>query len=612
MTKTRRNNSKRSRVGSTSQSNNEKDEETAKQSKSKKTKLSSSSSSSSSPKPNRSIFSTPSKTNDDDDDNNNDYEKNLLPPTPCSVNSLPDTKGWVNTLPFHVDVAALKAFYSEIYINTPFDSFMEPFDKNRNENNNEWKLSIGDTVAIHIEEDISNSRRNNRSNNNVMFPYEVPWWPGEIVAIYYNLENHNQALELREQVVKKHNPSAVEMKKQYGNYTVEIRWFYRKQNIPGVANVKSSAEVSNDSIEEIFETDCVDEIDIASLLGPVALFSDPRKEKSNITLRSGIPVVNFFCHQLWSVQRKSLMPIGSADRRIERAMLYSRYMGRDSATRVAHRKFNVLNSNEVANTSRSSDWKRSFQETFSKLTLAESSATGNKNEYNIIGREREREQISQFLRSAIQASNGKEIIDVMNSNMFVLFIGGAPGTGKTASVKNIVYHFGQEQAEGKLPAFQFVCVNGMELRHPFDVYVRLWEAVSNRKEVCPADEALAKLELHFGGNLNLKSKEDKKVQKRNVVVVLVDEIDYLVTKKQTVLYNLFDWPSRGFSAYSPAQLIVIGISNTLNLPERLHVRLQSRIGSERCMYASYGIDESIEILKGKLGITGPNEVSSPN
>jgi origin recognition complex subunit 1 len=181
------------------------------------------------------------------------------------------------------------------------------------------------------------------------------------------------------------------------------------------------------------------------------------------------------------------------------------------------------------------------------------------------------------------------------------------GTGKTASVKSIVYNFNQEQAEGKIPSFQFVSVNGMEMRHPFDVYVRLWEAVSNRKAICPAEEALANLELCFGGNPNKKS--DDTVETRKVVVVMVDEIDYLVTKKQTVLYNLFDWPSRGYSAKSPSQLIVIGISNTLNLPERLHMRLQSRIGRERCMYASYSIGESLNILKGKLGIAGTNEVS---
>ncbi len=181
------------------------------------------------------------------------------------------------------------------------------------------------------------------------------------------------------------------------------------------------------------------------------------------------------------------------------------------------------------------------------------------------------------------------------------------GTGKTASVKSIVYHFNKEQAEGKIPSFEFVGVNGMEMRHPFDVYVRLWEAVSyhksNRKEVCPAEKALANLEVYFA-----RKRKNRGTTKRKVFVVLVDEIDYLVMKKQTVLYNLFDWPNRGFSEKSSGQLIVLGISNTLNLPERLHARLQSRIGRDRCMYASYGIDESINILKGKLGITGSEKV----
>lgn len=37
---------------------------------------------------------------------------------------------------------------------------------------------------------------------------------------------------------------------------------------------------------------------------------------------------------------------------------------------------------------------------------------------------------------------------------------------------------------------------------------------------------------------------------------------------QTVLYNLFDWPSRKGSCLS-----VIGIANTMDLPERLHPRI---------------------------------------
>lgn len=47
-------------------------------------------------------------------------------------------------------------------------------------------------------------------------------------------------------------------------------------------------------------------------------------------------------------------------------------------------------------------------------------------------------------------------------------------------------------------------------------------------------------------------------------VLLVDELDALITQKQTLLYNLFEWPCNQNS-----RLLVISIANTMNLPERL-------------------------------------------
>ena len=48
----------------------------------------------------------------------------------------------------------------------------------------------------------------------------------------------------------------------------------------------------------------------------------------------------------------------------------------------------------------------------------------------------------------------------------------------------------------------------------------------------------------------------------SMLVVLIDELDALVTKKQTLLYNLFDWPCNQNS-----RLLIIAIANTMNLPE---------------------------------------------
>jgi hypothetical protein len=53
-----------------------------------------------------------------------------------------------------------------------------------------------------------------------------------------------------------------------------------------------------------------------------------------------------------------------------------------------------------------------------------------------------------------------------------------------------------------------------------------------------------------------------------LTVVLMDEIDMLATRDQSVLYNLFGWPLN-----PGAKLAIIGIANTLDLPERLLPRI---------------------------------------
>lgn len=57
-------------------------------------------------------------------------------------------------------------------------------------------------------------------------------------------------------------------------------------------------------------------------------------------------------------------------------------------------------------------------------------------------------------------------------------------------------------------------------------------------------------------------------------VVLMDELDQLVTKKQDVVYNFFNWPMLAGS-----KLIVIAVANTMDLPERVMTgRVRSRLG----------------------------------
>lgn len=180
----------------------------------------------------------------------------------------------------------------------------------------------------------------------------------------------------------------------------------------------------------------------------------------------------------------------------------------------------------------------------------------------------------------------------MFSSLSHIFKCAQPGVGKTACVRAAISELEELRSKAQVPTFDFVCMNGMEMRQPFEAYVQLWEKISGitaRPEV-----AVTKLEAYFTSDDSVAVKEAK--SDARAVVVLLDEIDYLVTKTQSVLYNFFDWPSHN----QKRRLIVLGVSNTLNLAEQLHTRVQSRIGSRRCIFKAYDVKQIESILRAKL------------
>ena len=78
-------------------------------------------------------------------------------------------------------------------------------------------------------------------------------------------------------------------------------------------------------------------------------------------------------------------------------------------------------------------------------------------------------------------------------------------------------------------------------------------------------------------------------------MVLIDELDALVNKKQTLLYNLFDWP-----CHQNSRLLIIAIANTMDLPERLQAKIASRIGNSRLVYEPYNKEQIQTILESRL------------
>ena len=84
-----------------------------------------------------------------------------------------------------------------------------------------------------------------------------------------------------------------------------------------------------------------------------------------------------------------------------------------------------------------------------------------------------------------------------------------------------------------------------------------------------------------------------------MLVLLADELDYLFTRSQQVIYKLLDWPQSPFS-----HLVVIGVSNTIDLPERLlSLRNLSRISMHRVAFRPYSRQQIAAIID--VGIISP-------
>ena len=163
-----------------------------------------------------------------------------------------------------------------------------------------------------------------------------------------------------------------------------------------------------------------------------------------------------------------------------------------------------------------------------------------------------------------------------------LYISGVPGTGKTATVNEAVRCLQKLIIKGQLDDFDYVSINGMKLTEPRQSYVQILKQLDGRTGTW--EQAYHILERRFH-RANSK-----------MTLLLVDELDFLCTKRQDVVYNLLDWPTK-----ATAQLVVATIANAMDLPERVLMgRVTSRLGLTRLTFQPYNFKQLQEIVMSRL------------
>ncbi|CAD7013643.1 origin recognition complex subunit 1 [Ceratitis capitata] len=188
-------------------------------------------------------------------------------------------------------------------------------------------------------------------------------------------------------------------------------------------------------------------------------------------------------------------------------------------------------------------------------------------------REKEFDNIYAFLEGKIQDQCGG-----------CMYVSGVPGTGKTATVTGVIRMLQRQQQADELPSFDFVEINGMRLTEPRQAYVQIYKQLTGK--TVSWEQAHSLLEKRF----------TTPAPRRVTTVLLVDELDILCNRRQDVVYNLLDWPTK-----SAARLVVVTIANTMDLPERLLMgKVTSRLGLTRLTFQPYTHKQLQEIVTMRL------------
>ncbi|KIH87616.1 cell division control protein 6 [Sporothrix brasiliensis 5110] len=199
---------------------------------------------------------------------------------------------------------------------------------------------------------------------------------------------------------------------------------------------------------------------------------------------------------------------------------------------------------------------------------------------SLVGRDDERARLRTFL----SANCGSDAA-TFKSDCGCLYVSGPPGTGKSAMVNEMTEQVCTEQSGSVRKAY----VNCMSIRSSNDLYSTLLRLLvlgtGSEDDENNSDEQAAEamgvdltetnavnaLQAMFLPKASKKAASAKAAGSPSTYLVVLDEIDHILTLDLESLYRVMEW-----SMLKTSRLVLVGIANALDLTDRFLPRLKSR------------------------------------
>ncbi|KAL0342509.1 UNVERIFIED_CONTAM: Cell division control protein 6B [Sesamum calycinum] len=194
----------------------------------------------------------------------------------------------------------------------------------------------------------------------------------------------------------------------------------------------------------------------------------------------------------------------------------------------------------------------------------------------VVCREDEQNRILDFCKKCVQQEKAGS-----------LYVCGCPGTGKSLSmekVKEILVNWANEE---DIHPPDILTINCTSLTNTTEIFSKILGQSHPQKKLDRSSSSLQVLR-------NMYSQKQPPGMK--MILVIADELDYLITKDRAVLHDLFMLTTMPFS-----KCILLGIANAIDLADRFIPKLQSLNCKPMVItFRAYSKDQIMRILQERL------------